>query len=656
MCGIAGFWGQSIKAGEREPVLKRMAEAMRHRGPDAQGTWTADPAEPGLAHARLSVLDLSPAGAQPMISASGRFVLVYNGEIYNYMRIREELASMGQAPPAGWSGHGDTEVLLAAIEALGIEETLPRLIGMFAFALWDRARRELVLVRDRMGIKPLYYGLAGADLVFASELKPVMQHPGFEKTIDRSALSLFLRYNYVPDPYCIFSGMRKLSPGRLVRFSESNLASRSLPETHTYGSVNQAVLAGLGSQWTGPEDQALDAVEELIKDSVSLRLVSDVPLGAFLSGGIDSSAVVALMREAASGPVKTYTVGYAENAYNEANDAKAVAERLDTEHTELYVTSAQALKVVPELPKFYDEPFADSSQIPSFLISRLARSEVTVALSGDGGDELFAGYNRYLAAPALWNKISRMPPFLRKSLHRAMRSGLERPLAGLYSLIEPLMPKDKRQRIFRDKLQKVVDALPLKTREEFFHSLASMWQDPASAVINGSEPPTAFTDPAARPPTDDFIMYMMAVDQVSYLPGDILTKMDRASMAVSLEARVPLLDHRVVELAWRLPLEWKIKDGLGKWPLRRILYKRIPRQILDRPKMGFGAPIDRWLRGPLKPWAEELLDENRLENQGLLRPGPVLEKWKAHQSGKRNFQHHLWSVLMFQAWIEEYGL
>jgi len=659
MCGIAGFWGPPSTAGAMRPVLESMAEAMRHRGPDAQGHWTDEAAGLGLAHARLSIIDLSPAGAQPMASADGRLVAAYNGEIYNYMDIRGELERAGLAPGAGWRGHSDTELLLEAVAAWGLEAALERCVGMFALALWDRAERRLTLVRDRLGIKPLYYGWAASasepTLVFGSTPAPLRRHPDFQSNVDRDALCAYLRTLYVPAPLCIYKGLRQLEPGRLLTVTAEDLARRRLPEPEPWWSLRAVAEAGQADLFAGSEAEAETELEALLADAVGLRMIADVPLGAFLSGGVDSSTVAALMQEQSERPVKTFTIGSTEADYDESGQAAAVARHLETDHTFLRLTPAQTRECIPLMPRFFDEPFADASQIPTYLVSRLARDTVTVSLSGDGGDELLGGYNRHVIGPGLWRKLRTAPGPVRSALSLALAAGLDRPAAALLEFRQRNLPPDQREHILRDKLQKLCVAMSARNREDFYRRLCSWWTAPETVAAGGRVPTTLLDDPSAWPDIRDFAQWMMTMDLGTYLPDDILTKVDRSSMAVSLEARVPLLDHRVVEFAHRLPTAMKIKDGKGKHLLRRVLHKRVPMELVERPKQGFGVPIDAWLRGPLRDWAEQLLDEGRLRREGYLRPGPVRRAWRDHLSGRANRQYHLWGVLMFQAWLEEHA-
>jgi asparagine synthase (glutamine-hydrolysing) len=649
MCGVAGFW--QLHSGARDALLQQaqaMSARLTHRGPDDSGLWCDEASGVALAQRRLSILDLSPAGHQPMLSACGRYVIVFNGEIYNHLDLRERLLAEGAAP--AWRGHSDTETLLACFVAWGIERTLQASVGMFAFALWDRRQRVLTLARDRLGEKPLYYGWQGETLLFGSELKALKAHAVFRADIDRDALALLLRHDCIPAPYSIYRGVFKLRPGHLLRISaDAPRDAQPVP----YWRYNDAVSAGLGNPLHATDAEATDALEAQLSASIGAQMLSDVPLGAFLSGGIDSSTIVALMQARSARPIKTFTMGFGENGYDEAMHAKAVARHLGTEHTELYVRPEDALAVIPRLPSIFCEPFGDSSQIPTFLISQLTRRQVTVALSGDGGDELFGGYNRYLGARTTWERMQRLPSFARQAGAGALRAMSPAAWNRWFERVKPLLPKRWHLATPGDKAQKLADVLTLSSGHAFFLNLASQWKDPGSIVIGAHEPMTLLTDPAAWPHTDSLAQWMMAMDAQTYLPDDILVKVDRAAMANSLETRVPMLDHRVVELAWRIPLHQKIRDGEGKWLLRQVLYRHVPRELIERPKMGFGIPLDSWLRGPLRDWAEALLDESRLRREGYFHPAPIRQKWKEHLSGRRNWQHRLWTVLMFQAWLEE---
>lgn len=634
--------GQSIA--ELPSSVRAMVASIRYRGPDDFGVWCDERVGIGLGHARLSILDLSPEGHQPMVSASGRYVISYNGEVYNFAELRFELGVVGQK----FRGHSDTEVMLAAFEEWGIEKAVQRFVGMFAFALWDKQTRTLTLGRDRLGEKPLYYGWQGEAFLFGSELKALRAHPAFRAEVDRNALALLLRHNYIPAPYSIYQGISKLSPGCLLTVSLPQRNPRIVP----YWSGKQAIEAGLANPFEGSESAAVSALESLLKDAVGQQMVADVPLGAFLSGGVDSSTVVALMQAQSSRPVKTFTIGFHEEGYDEAPHAKSVARHLGTEHTELYVMPKEAMNVIPRLPALYDEPFADSSQIPAFLVSELARRHVTVSLSGDGGDELFGGYNRYFWATNIWRRVGWAPQPLRAALAGALTALPPSAWNGVFRGLSRFLPVGWRYTNPGDKLHKLAEVLAVRTPEEIYLDLVSHWKQPTEVARDTHEPPTVLTDSAQWVDLPDFEHRMMYLDQMTYLPGDILTKVDRAAMGVSLETRVPLLDHRVVEFAWSLPLSMKIRQGQGKWLLRQVLYNHVPKQLMERPKMGFGVPIDVWLRGPLKGWAEELLDEARLQREGYFDPCPIRGKWVEHLTGRRNWSYYLWDVLMFQAWLE----
>jgi asparagine synthase (glutamine-hydrolysing) len=650
MCGLAGFLqrnGPSLDAASA--LAAAMARQIEHRGPDDAGTWV-DPVQGiALGHRRLAILDLSQEGHQPMHSASGRRVLVFNGEIYNHRAIRDELERAGAAP--AWRGHSDTEVMLAAIDAWGLDAALKRFVGMFAFALWDREACALFLARDRLGEKPLYYGWQGDTFLFGSELKALKAHPAFRAEVDRDALALLLRHNYIPAPYSIFKGIRKLLPGTHVRVSIDERQCDPTP----YWSLREVAERGQAEPFGGSETEAVAQLHSRLTEAVGLQMVSDVPLGAFLSGGIDSSTVVALMQAQSSRPVKTFTIGFDEEGYNEAEHAKLVARHLGTDHTELYVTAEQARSVIPRLPVLYDEPFADASQIPTLLVSRLARQHVTVSLSGDAGDELFGGYSRYGWASSLWRVLGRMPAPLRKASAGGLGHLSPRLVDALYAQVSHLLPERFRVGRPSEKLGRLAVMLRASGPEDLYRALVSHCDAPARIVIDSAEPPTVLTDPAAWPGNQQFEDRMMYLDAMSYLPDDILVKVDRAAMGVSLETRVPFLDHRVVEFAAHVPLSMKMRQGEAKWLLRQVLYRYVPKELVDRPKMGFGVPIGTWLRGPLREWAEALLDEARLKREGFFNPQPIREQWREHLRGDRNWQYSLWNVLMFQAWLESSG-
>lgn len=652
MCGVAGFWDASrhLNSEGAAAAVDSMTRAIRHRGPDDAGAWRDADAGLWLGHRRLSVIDLSPEGRQPMTSASGRYVIAFNGEVYNHRRLRPELEAAG----AHFRGHSDTEVMLAAIEQWGLDGAVQRFIGMFAFALWDREARALTLVRDRLGIKPLYYGWAGSMFAFGSELKAIAALPGFDGGIDRGALCLLLRHNYIPQPCSIYQGIFKLPPGTMLRVSAGDVASAgasaALPQrVRKYWSI-----AGIAEDDRDelPDAEAVDRLDSLLRDAIALRMEADVPLGAFLSGGVDSSTVVALMQAQSARPVRTFSIGFHEQDHDEAKFAKAVAAHLGTEHSELYVTAQDALDVIPTLPAMFDEPFSDSSQIPTYLVSKLARSQVTVSLSGDGGDELFAGYSRYAWATRVGRWLDSVPHPVRTRFARSLRA---RP--GLYEAFfrgaNRGLPSRLRIRNPSTKTGLLGQMLQESSVDARYRLLVSHWFEPESIVLRSREPEIEMTDFARWPDVRNPMERMMYSDLIGYLPDDILVKVDRASMAVSLEARVPLLDHRVVEYAWRTPLKQKVRDGKSKWLLRQVLDRYVPRALIDRPKKGFGVPIDGWLRGPLRDWAEALLDERRLRDEGYFDPAPIRRMWKDHVDGRVREHHRLWDVLMFQAWLEQ---
>lgn len=638
MCGIAGFWNA---LGWGRDVGEQMAARIQSRGPDDIGVWQDQNAGLVLTHRRLCILDLTPAGHQPMHSPCGRYTLVYNGEIYNHQELRVDLQGEGGA--FDWRGHSDTETLLAALCHWGVQSALERLNGMFAFAFWDTVDRTLFLARDRMGEKPLYYGRSGEAFLFGSELKALTVHPEWNGEVDRDALVLYMRHNYVPTPWSIYKGIAKLPPGHFVAIRQEGLG---VGEPQCYWDLGLVAEQGVAKA-NGDPDALTDELDALLRDAVYRRMSADVPLGAFLSGGYDSTTVVALMQAQSARPIKTFTIGFHEEGFNEAVHARAIADHLGTDHTELYVTPEQAMAVIPKLPTIYDEPFSDSSQIPTFLLSELARKDVVVSLSGDGGDELFYGYDRYFKADKIWGKLSRLPLPLRKL---ASASLAKAPGNVLESAMQ-LLPERYRINHFAYRLPKLAKVLGHRSGEVFYKEMVSHAKYPASLVLDATEPETIFSHPDCLPKLPSLRERMMYLDMMTYLPDDILTKVDRASMAVSLEARVPLLDHRVVEFAWQVPTEYKYRHGQGKWLLRQVLYRYVPRKLMDRPKMGFGVPLDQWLRGPLKEWAEELLDEKRLREEGFFDPAPIRKMWEEHVTGKRRWHYHLWDVLMFQAWL-----
>lgn len=652
MCGFAGFLERTptLSAEATQALAERMANTLRHRGPDDSGVWVDAAAGFAVGFRRLAILDPSPRGHQPMLSAEKRYVIAFNGEIYNHAELRRELANHADVE---FRGHSDTEVLLAAIEIWGVAEMLRRAAGMFAIALWDRMGRTLTLARDRMGEKPLYYGWQEDVFLFGSELKALRQHPRCTGRLHRNVLALYLRQGYIPAPHSIHDGLHKLPPGTFltVRASDSRLS----PEP--YWSVRQAAEAGLRQRLNGSPAELADRLEETLRKVIGEQMLADVPLGAFLSGGVDSSTIVALMQVQSRRPVKTYTIGFHERDFNEAEQARAVAQHLGTEHTELYVAPAAALEAIPRLPDLYDEPFADSSQIPTFLVAQMASRHVTVSLSGDGGDEVFAGYLWYGRAEQLWRRLQLIPrPF--RNLARTL---LLRPSLGTWKhcldwLTWPL-PARWRDRLTADRFHKMGQLLAHADRIENLHQwlISTHWNLPEPVLPEAVAPLSALDDAAAWARLDSLVGRLQCFDMLTYLPDDILVKVDRASMGVSLESRAPFLDHRVVELAWRIPPTWQRHEGVGKWLLRQVLYRHVPRELIERPKQGFMVPLAGWLRGPLRDWAEALLAPDRLQREGIFHEPGIRQLWQEHLTGQRDWSNQLWTVLMFQAWRERWG-
>jgi asparagine synthase (glutamine-hydrolysing) len=643
MCGIAGFLTGASNGLARElaDVSSAMNACLQHRGPDDHGVWMDEECGVALVHRRLSILDLSPAGHQPMISDDGRFVIIYNGEVYSHQPIAAELTADGHK----FRGHSDTEVILNSFAENGIEPTLKRMIGMFAIALWDRRERMLTLIRDRLGIKPLYWAKFGKLFLFGSELKALRAHPGWTAQIDRNAMAAFMRHNYIPAPHTIYSAVHKLEPGSIL-----TLPWQAEPRITRFWNARTVAHNGMLNPLEGSDADLTEQLETLLQDAVARRMIADVPLGAFLSGGIDSSTVVALMQQAKLGRVRTFSIGFDIPGYNEAPHAAAVAGHLGTDHTELSVTSNEALDLIPRLPDIYDEPFADSSQIPTYLVSAMTRKYVTVALTGDGGDELFAGYNRYQVAERFWQALSVMPRSMRNAAAAALT--LVRP--DRWTSLAAVLPARLRPPQAGDKLHKMAAVLKLDSADVLYRRLVSHWE-PSEIMLQAQEPPSIVEDEKIAREFPDLLARMQFLDLVTYLPDDILTKVDRASMAVALEARVPLLDHRVVEFSWRLPRKTKVRNHTTKWILRQVLYRHVPRELIERPKMGFGIPLGEWLRGPLRDWAEALLNENRLRDAALLDHKVVRRFWQEHLDGSRNWQYLLWNVLMLEAWRERWA-
>jgi asparagine synthase (glutamine-hydrolysing) len=646
VCGFVGFLAPSGLGPDDETRVRSMADRLAHRGPDDHGAWLDPTVGVAFAHRRLAIVDLSPTGAQPMTSASGRTVIAFNGEIYNHEALRRRLGSV-----VYWRGRSDTEVLVEAIERWGLEAALEASVGMFAFAVYDRERRELALARDRMGEKPCHYGWHGGTLLFGSELKALRAHPDYRATTDLEALAAYLRHGYVPAPRTIDAGTAKLAPGAVARWRVDGPVGAA-PELGAYWSLRTVAAAGLAAPFAGDDGEAAERLEALLADAVALQRVADVPLGAFLSGGIDSSTVVALMQAAGGTPVRTFAIGFTEAAYDESGHARAVAAHLGTDHTELRVTPTEAQAVLPTLPTLYDEPFGDASAVPTYLVAQLARRDVTVALSGDGGDELFFGYGRYLATARTRGRAERLPASVRAAASAALGLVPTGPVAAvLEGARVGAFPH-----LFPDRVAALRAALTGSTVLPAYRAHLSRWKRPdrllAAAV---AEPATLLTDDAAALAGGDAYQRMAFVDSGTYLPDDVLVKVDRAAMAVSLETRVPLLDHRIVEFAWSLPTALKVRDGVGKRVLRGVLDRHVPRALIDRPKMGFGVPIDVWLRGPLRAWAEDLLDPAALRAGGVFRPEVVSAKWRAHLSGRADWQHQLWPLLAYLAWARGNG-
>lgn len=616
---------------EANATLAKMRERLLHRGPDAAGSWLDAEVGVALGHRRLSILDLSPAGHQPMLSRSGRYVLAFNGEIYNHLEIRRQLDSTGHHT---WRGHSDTESLLAAIEVWGLERALKATVGMFAFALWDRQERVLSLARDRMGEKPLYYGWQSGVLLFGSELKALRFHPAFADEIDRDVIPLYLRHGYIPAPWSIWKGIRKLTSGSWISFTAKDLNQQ--PEPKSYWSLTDEAIKRQSIQYVGSCSDAVNELEKLLLQSISCQSTADVPLGAFLSGGIDSSLVAALMQAQSVRPIKTFTIGFNESGYNEAEHAKAVAKHLRTDHTELYVSHEDALRVIPLLPKIYDEPFADHSNIPTFLVSQLAREHVTVSLTGDGGDELFGGYTHYSTFENWHEKISQLPDFARQKIGAALK-------------ILPLINRSRHKR----RVELMIGLLEAANPIAFYNTMNQRWLSSDKVLCSSLERSYWNTDGALNLKLNTSLDHVLIADMTTYLPDDILVKVDRAAMANSLETRVPLLDHRIVEYSLSLPQELKTGSGHEKKVLRQLLYKYVPRELVDRPKMGFSMPLGQWLKGPLRAWAEDLLSHEKIIEDGIFNPEPINKKWSEHVNEVTHWDNHLWSVLMFQAWMRE---
>jgi len=677
MCGFAGFYlnDKEYLHCEMEGNVSAMANALEHRGPDDFGIWLDGEKSLALGHRRLSIVDISSSGHQPMLSKNKSYVIALNGEIYNHIKLRKELESLN--PHHSWNGHSDTETLLAGFEQWGIEETLKKTVGMFSMALWNLETKTLYLIRDRFGEKPLYFGWINTGnknvFAFGSELKALKAYPRFQNNISREALKQYFKYMYIPAPYSIFEGIYKLEPGCILsmqsapkqkptepfHFQDQNEVSYENIKISKWYRFKEIIIKSANHKIKN-ELEANHLLETQLNETISIQSSADVPLGAFLSGGVDSSLIVALMQKQSTAPIKTFTIGFEDPQFNESVYAKAVASHLKTDHHEMKVTSNDALLLIPQLPSLYDEPFADSSQIPTYFVSQAAKKEVTVSLSGDAGDELFGGYNRYLMAPSLWKKINFLPFKIRKLLGASLRAvpiNFWDKIGDIYNLTQI---ESKGINRLGDKISKT--ALRLKninSIDALYKSLVTEWPNPDCLVKGGlktsSELINLINDELPKQGLDSSESRMMYWDTISYLPDDILCKVDRAAMANSLETRVPFLDHRVVELAQRIPIEFKIKNKIGKMAIRNILYKSVPKELIERPKAGFGVPLGTWLRGPLRPWVEELINYNRLEKEGYLEPSIIREIWNEHLSGKRDWSFRIWSIVIFQQWLESFN-
>ncbi len=647
MCGFCGVWNTNDKKVNQD-YLSLMSEKLTHRGPDGHGVWIDEQVPFALAHRRLSILDLSSAGHQPMLSSCKRYILVYNGEIYNHLNLRKKIEERFGSQK--WIGNSDTETLITSIMYYGIEKSLKNISGMFSIALWDIKKKELILARDRIGEKPLYYGYNNNIFFFGSELKSLLANPEFKAQINRDSVALQLRNAYIPAPYSIFKNIYKLLPGYYIKITQQDLKNNKLQDSQSYWTyINDAAKQEKNVSSLNIEIEQ-DKLEKILLNTVKNQMISDVPLGAFLSGGIDSSTIVALMQSASFKPIKTFTIGFNEDQLNEAKYAKAIANHLGTDHTELYVSSSDIINTIDQLPVIYDEPFSDSSQIPTILVSNLAKKNVSVSLSGDGGDELFSGYNRYKISEKFWNVLSKIPHPIRQIIS----GGIQSVPPKYWNTFSNLTTLGKKYNNFGDKMHKGSKVLESKNLYEVYYKLISNWENPTAVVLNSNEPNTLLTTLKSKLTEFNNQEKMMILDSLTYLPDDILVKVDRAGMSTSLETRMPFLDHELIEYVWKLPHSFKNRNGQGKWILRKILNKYVPKQLTNRSKMGFAIPIDIWLRGPLREWAENLLNERKIKQEGYLNANLVSNKWYEHLSGKRNWSGLLWNVLMFQSWTEKY--
>jgi asparagine synthase (glutamine-hydrolysing) len=646
MCGIAGYLGPEANREAGAAIVERMTRAIVHRGPDDGGVWIDERGRVGLGNRRLAIVDLSPEGHQPMESTDGRHIITFNGEVYNFEELRKELERLGHA----FRGHSDTEVILTAVTRWGIEASLERFVGMFAIALWDRSEERLHLMRDRIGKKPLYYGWFGDTFVFGSELKCLRVHPGFRGDVDRTVLALYVSSSYITAPHTIYEGVAKLPSGTYMSIGLRGSSAPAAPVP--YWSARRVAEAGAAKPLKLSVPDAVDELDRVVRDAVRIRMRADVPLGAFLSGGIDSSAVVATMQAQAQQPVRTFTIGFTQSDMNEAEHAKAVAAHLGSEHTDLYVTDADALNVIPRLPEIFDEPFADASAIPTLLLAELTRRHVTVSLSGDGGDELFGGYHHHHLVDKLWRWASTVPPSVRSVLTDGLTRVRPESWDRMSAALRPVLPKRLHDRHPGPAIYRLALAIRERDPEVFCRTFLAHWTDAGPLVIGAGLPPLPLTHPDQWADLPNAIQKLMFLDLVTFLPDDIMVKVDRATMAISLEARAPLLDHRLVEFCWRLPMSMKVRDGTSKYLLRQMLYRYVPRAMVERPKRGFGAPVGKWLRGGLKDWADSLLDRPRLIDEGFFNPDPIVRRWAEHRSGERDWSSSLWDILTFQAWFE----